>query len=77
MVGTEQFYRRVWDRFDAAGIPFTLHWGQLNAPDPVRLRRMYGPDIERWLMARRRFLPDPAARRRFENDFVVACGLAG
>ena len=75
--GTDQFYHRVWDRFDAAGIPFTLHWGQLNAPDPARIRRMYGPAVDRWLAARRRFLPDAATRHRFENDFVTACGLGG
>lgn len=75
--GTDQFYRRIWDRLDAAGIPFTLHWGQLNAADPARVRRMYGPAVDRWIAARRRFLPDAATRRRFENDFVTGCGLGG
>jgi hypothetical protein len=76
VTGTDQFYRRVWDRFDAAGIPFTLHWGQLNAVDPARIRRMYGPAVDRWIAARQRFLPDPASRHRFDNDFVIGCGLA-
>jgi FAD/FMN-containing dehydrogenase len=75
--GTDQFFRRVWDRFDSAGIPFTLHWGQLNLADAGRVRRMYGAAVDRWIAARRRFMPDPATRRRFENDFVTGCGLGG
>jgi len=75
--GTEAFYRRVWDRLEAAGIPMTLHWGQLNAVDPARVRRMYGASVDRWIAARQRFLPDPTSRSRFDNDFVVGCGLAG
>jgi hypothetical protein len=55
----------------------TLHWGQLNAVDPARVRRMYGASVDRWIAARQRFLPDPTSRSRFDNDFVVGCGLAG
>jgi hypothetical protein len=74
--GTDGFYRRIWDRLDASGIPFTLHWGQLNSVDPARIRRMYGPAVDRWIAARQRFLPDAASRQRFDNEFVTGCGLA-
>jgi len=71
---TMAYYERIWSDFERAGIPYTLHWGQMNNFTPSVVRRMYGDDVDRWIDARTRLL-DPAMRKVFSNDFMRTCGL--
>src|SRR5687768_3927244 len=57
---TRAYFERVWDALDAAGIPFTLHWGKYNTfLTPARVRSRYGDAaVEQWLASRKILLPD-------------------
>jgi hypothetical protein len=66
--------RRLFDRED---IPYTEHWGKLNALTSQRLRRSYGSDLDRWNEARHRLLPDPVARNVFSTPLFDSVGLNG
>ena len=75
---TRAYYRKVWSRLDAAGIPFTLHWGKFNdfmtAP---RLRKAYGnASVDQWIASREALMESPAARKVFNNAFMEGVGLA-
>jgi hypothetical protein len=76
---TLAFFNEVWNRLDAAGIPFTLHWGKYNAfLTPERVRNCYGDAaVDQWLASRKTLLEDAAVRQIFINDFMKAVGLAG
>jgi hypothetical protein len=67
-------YKRIWSGLDAAGIPFTFHWGQVLPYEPARYRKAYGGRAERWLAAKARVL-SPAGRRLFSNELVRGVGL--
>ena len=75
---TRAFYDRIWDELDAAGIPFTLHWGKYNdflTPDRVRSR--YGDaTVDQWIASRRILLENAAVRQIFNNSFTTRVGLA-
>lgn len=73
---TNQFLERVWNALDAAGIPYTMHWGKVNfGLNPSRIRQMY-PDeaVDTWLKARHQLL-DAQTRAVFTNEFMEKCGL--
>ena len=73
---TQTFYRRLWKRFDAVGIPYTFHWGKMNNLNAERVRAMYGEAvIEQWRAARHTLLDSPALRTVFANQFVRNLGL--
>jgi FAD binding domain-containing protein/D-arabinono-1,4-lactone oxidase len=61
---------------EQAGIPFTFHWGKLHETDRDRVRRMYGPRVDRWLAARRTLLATPELRRLFANGYTDRAGLS-
>lgn len=68
---TMTFYRRVWKRFDTAGIPYTFHWGKINNLNAQRVRAMYGDaTIDQWRTARHALLDTAALRATFANQFV-------
>lgn len=73
---TNQFLQRTWDRLDALGISYTMHWGKINfGLDGPRVRRMYGDDrVDGWLSARQRLMDAPT-RAVFTNEFMERCGL--
>ena len=75
---TRAFYNTVWNELDAAGIPFTLHWGKYNAfLTPERVRNRYGEEtVDQWLVARESLMEDAAVRQVFNNDFTARLGLA-
>lgn len=73
---TQQYFNDVFGRLDAAGIPFTLHWGQQGDYSAMRLDRMYGDAVDAWMNARQQLLPDPMQRYMFTNDFMKRCGLS-
>ncbi|MEO5654458.1 MAG: FAD-binding protein [Nitrosospira sp.] len=75
---TRAFYNKVWEALDAAGIPFTLHWGKYNTfLTPDRVRNRYGDAaVDHWLASRETLLESAAVRKIFNNDFTVSVGLA-
>jgi hypothetical protein len=74
---SRDFFNKVWNDLEAAGIPFTLHWGKYNAfLTPARVRNQYGAAIDQWLDSRKKLLENPAVRQVFNNGFTTALGLA-
>jgi len=71
---SREAYRRIWAGLDAAGIGFTLHWGQALPYEPTRYQRAYGARLDRWKAARASIL-SPSGRRLFSNDLVRGVGL--
>jgi hypothetical protein len=66
-----QYLADVRQAFDQAGIPFTVHWGKIEAAlSPARLRNIYGADLERWLKSRRALLENDQVCRVFTNDYM-------
>ncbi len=73
---SETYLRRVRENLEAAGIPFTCHWGKLETYlTPARVRAMYGPALDRWVEVRRDLLENEDVRRVFTNDFMRRLGL--
>ncbi|WP_373472481.1 hypothetical protein [Sphingorhabdus lacus] len=72
---TQKLIKLVAQRFEAAGMPFTMHWGKTNHLTKARVRAAYGGNVDRWNAARRIILPDQAERDAFSNDFIDAVGL--
>lgn len=72
---THDLIRLTANRFEEAGLPFTMHWGKENALDAARVRRAFGGDIDRWHLARGMILPDPAEMRVFSSPMTDRCGL--
>jgi len=74
--GTDAAMNAFWQDLDAANVPYTLHWGQKLRQDPAWVRKAYGPALDAWVAARRRFLPTAQARRLFSSDFLDALGMS-
>ena len=75
---TRAFYNRVWNDLDAAGIPFTLHWGKYNSfLTPDRVRNRYGDAaVDQWITSRDTLMESAAVRQIFNNAFTAGLGLA-
>ena len=75
---TRAFYNRVWNDLDAAGIPFTLHWGKYNSfLTPDRVRNRYGDAaVDQWITSRDALMESAAVRQIFNNAFTAGLGLA-
>ncbi len=73
---TRQFFQRTWNRLEALGIAYTLHWGKINFNlTGDRVRQMYGDShVDAWLHARGQLLDAPT-RAVFTNEFMEQCGL--
>jgi hypothetical protein len=71
---TRNFYEAIWQAVEAAGIPFTFHWGKINSLDAAGLRKKYGADRDRWISARQKLLSAPM-QRVFTNETMVNWGL--
>ncbi len=69
------FFRAAWDDLDAAGIPYTQHWGKINALTPRRLEAVYGEAVSAWRDSRRQLLAREIDRRTFANRFLRRAGL--
>jgi FAD/FMN-containing dehydrogenase len=70
-----QFFDAIPAKMDAAGIPFTQHWGKTNGYTPARTAAAFGADLTAWKDAREDLLPDPADRALFTNDYMRERGL--
>jgi hypothetical protein len=74
---SRKFFSSVWDRFEAIGIPYALHWGKINfnLTEP-RIRQMYGDAaVNKWLTARHKLLDD-VTQKVFNNAFMERTGLS-
>ena len=71
---TMAYYNAVWQALENAGIPYTLHWGQINNFTPERVRRMYGAAVDEWIASRNTLL-DTQTRAVFTSPFLQQCGL--
>lgn len=67
-------YADVWRALQAAGIAFTLHWGQVQNFEVSPVRRMYGDArVDSWRQARQRFLGED--RVLFRSKLLAQSGL--
>lgn len=72
---TNWYIKRLWQELDKANIPYTWHWGKINDYDASNVREKFGSErVEKWVRARRNFLPRDA-RSRFSSDMLVQCQL--
>jgi len=63
-------------QMEAAGIPFTQHWGKTNGSTPQRITNVYGNDRDTWVAARNQLLPSAVQRTMFSNKFLRDLNLA-
>ena len=72
------YLEKVWEKLDAAGIPFTMHWGKFNTHlNPARVRQRYGDAaVDQWIAARETLLENAEVRKVFAHDFLARMGLA-
>lgn len=73
---SNDFLQRLWNRLEALGIEYTLHWGKINFNLSESLvEKMYGKaNVETWLRSRQKLLDAPV-RAVFTNAFMERCGL--
>lgn len=71
---TTRFYEAVWNKLEQQNIPFTFHWGKMSVIDPARLRRMYGSQLDKFLLVRSRLI-EPAVANIFSNDVMKQWGI--
>jgi len=72
---TAKAYQAVVDLLDAEGVAFTRHWAKSCWLDATRVAADYGEDLQRWLAARNRLIPDPADRALFRSEVLDGLGL--
>jgi hypothetical protein len=68
-------HQACWAALDAAGIPYTCHWGQQHQLDALHLRAYFGDRVDRWKAARDRLLPTPTAKTVFSAQTLARVGL--
>lgn len=73
---SRSFFQTVWNNLEAAGIPFTLHWGKLNfILNETLIRKMYSDaNVDSWIKCRHSLMDDNS-RKAFTNRFMQQCGL--
>jgi hypothetical protein len=74
--GTTAAMKAFWSSLDAAGVPYTLHWGQALRQDAAWVRDAYGVAADEWRAKRREWLSTPQAQRLFSSDIIDALGLS-
>ena len=72
--GTLRIYDTLFDELEAAGIPYTCHWGQQHGMNPTRLRRWFGDRVDAWKAARDTLL-DATGCRVFSAPILAEVGL--
>ena len=54
MDSTRAYLHKVWNALDAAGIPFTLHWGKFNMHlNAQQVRNRYGAAVDDWIASKK------------------------
>jgi hypothetical protein len=64
-----------WGSLDAAGIPFTCHWGQQGGHTPARTATYFGDNARKWRDVRAAILT-ARAREVFASPMLASAGLA-
>lgn len=72
---TQKFYDAAYAALFASDIPVTAHWGQIY-PKGDEILKAYGPNLHRWLVARRALL-SPAMQSVFAHEAVPKDVVAG
>jgi FAD/FMN-containing dehydrogenase len=72
---TQKLIKLVADRFDAAEMPYTQHWGKINNLTRARVRNGYGGGVDRWNQARRMLLTSQAERNLFSSPLLDGFAL--
>jgi hypothetical protein len=72
---TQKLIKLVAQRFDEAGMPYTMHWGKTNHLTKARVRANYGGAVDRWNATRKLLLTNPAERNLFSSPFLDGLGL--
>lgn len=71
---TWKFYNALWKALDDAAIPYSFHWGKVNNLDAAKVKKIYGGNVDKWIIARNRLLPKEM-RPIFTNEFMEQMGL--
>jgi hypothetical protein len=72
---THKLIKLVAQRFDDAGMPYSMHWGKTNHLTKARVRNAFGGSVDRWNATRRVLLPNAAERKMFSSPFLDGLGL--
>lgn len=72
---THKLIERVANDFDAAGMPYAMHWGKTNFMTKARVRAAFGGNVDRWNATRKLLLPNAAERNAFSSGVIDALGL--
>lgn len=72
---TRKLITLAGQRLEAAGMPFTQHWGKMHDLTKARVRRGYGGSVDRWNQVRKLLLPDAVERDAFSSPFLDDVGL--
>lgn len=74
--GNHSVFKNVIKRLEAQSIPYSIHWGKLNAPlNKGRTLAIYGKEkLTSWKQSRAQLL-SPEVRAVFTNAFMEKCGL--
>jgi hypothetical protein len=68
-------HQACWAALDAAGIPYTCHWGQQHRLDEAHLRAYFGGRVDRWKAARDKLLQTSTAKAVFSAPTLATVGL--
>jgi hypothetical protein len=68
-------HQACWAALDAAGIPYTCHWGQQHRLDEAHVRAYFGERVDRWKAARDMLLQTPTAKAVFSAQTLATVGL--
>ncbi len=72
---THKLIERVANDFDAAGMPYAMHWGKTNFMTKTRVRKAFGGNVEQWNAARTLLLPNAAERNALSSVYLEGLGL--
>jgi hypothetical protein len=74
---TMKLIKLAGERLEAAGMPFTQHWGKMHNLTKARVRAAYGSNVDRWNMTRKLLLPNAAERGALSTAYLDGLGLNG
>lgn len=72
---TTKLIKLATERLEAAGMPFTQHWGKTNHMTRARVRAAFGGNVDRWNATRKLLLPNAAERNALSSVYLDGLGL--
>ncbi len=67
--------KRIYKKFDAAGMPYSQHWGKVHGMTKARVKNSYGHKIDHWNDARDELLPSDDEKFVFTNKLLTSIGI--